>query len=88
MPGHFPGRPIVPGVLLLDCVLKEAERWLGHAVGANSLRQAKFISMLLPEQAADLELQLLARELRFIITRAAQPVAQGAFTVTLGADLR
>ena len=30
LPGHFPGRPIVPGVVLLECVLDEAERWLGR----------------------------------------------------------
>jgi 3-hydroxymyristoyl/3-hydroxydecanoyl-(acyl carrier protein) dehydratase len=86
LPGHFPGRPIVPGVVLLDCVLTAAEQWLGRALAARSLRQAKFNSMLLPAEVADLELQLLDQELRFAITRAAQPVpqliAQGAFTVT------
>jgi len=87
LPGHFPGHPIVPGVLLLDCVLSEAERWLGHAVHATGLRQAKFSNMLLPEQEAELGLQLLDHELRFAITCADQPVAQGAFTVTVSADL-
>jgi 3-hydroxyacyl-[acyl-carrier-protein] dehydratase len=86
LPGHFPGLPIVPGVLLLDCVLNEAERWLGRAVRTTGLRQAKFSNMLLPEQAAELELQLSDHELRFAIARADQPVAQGAFTVTLSAD--
>ena len=83
LPGHFPGHPIVPGVLLLDCVLTQAELWLGATVRATSLRHAKFSSVLLPEQAADLELQLMASELRFAISRAGQPVAQGAFTVRI-----
>lgn len=83
--GHFPGRPIVPGVVLLDCVLSEAERWLGQAVGARSLKQAKFVSVLLPDETAELELQLAAPELRFVITRAGQAIAQGAFAVRLGA---
>jgi 3-hydroxyacyl-[acyl-carrier-protein] dehydratase len=89
LPGHFPGRPIVPGVVLLDCVLSEAERWLGHALTTPNLRQAKFSSMLLPEETATLELQLLGQELRFAITRQAQnsldaqPIAQGAFTVAV-----
>ena len=85
LPGHFPGRPIVPGVVLLDCVLSEAEHWLGQEVGARSLRQAKFVSVLLPDETAELELSLAAPELRFLITRAGQTIAQGAFSVGLGA---
>ena len=86
LPGHFPGRPIVPGVVLLDCVLTAAEQWLGRALAARSLRQAKFNSMLLPEEAADMELQWIDhgadQELRFAITRAdSQLIAQGSFTV-------
>ena len=71
----------MPGVVLLDSVLNEAERWLGNAVHACGLRQAKFINLLLPEQAAALELQVLAQELRFVITRNELPIAQGAFTL-------
>ena len=81
LPGHFPGRPIVPGVVLLQCVLDEAERWLGHAVSVRALPQAKFSAPLLPEQDAELELRLTADELRFSITRDAQVLTQGLFTV-------
>jgi hypothetical protein len=66
--------------VLLDCVLSTAERWLGP-LSASALRHAKFASMLLPEQAAELELQLSGEELRFAITRDGHPLAQGAFTV-------
>ena len=72
----------MPGVVLLDCVLNEAERWLGNSVHATGLRQAKFSNVLLPEQAAELELQLFAHELRFVIARDALPIAQGAFTLS------
>src|SRR4030095_8551398 len=37
LPGHFPGRPIVPGVVLLQCVLDEAERWLGKALDVRKV---------------------------------------------------
>jgi 3-hydroxyacyl-[acyl-carrier-protein] dehydratase len=81
LPGHFPGRPIVPGVVLLECVLDEAERWLGQALSIRALPQAKFSAPLLPEQSAELELRLAADELRFSVTRAGQVVTEGLFTI-------
>jgi len=79
LPGHFPGRPIVPGVVLLQCVLDEAERWLGKKLSVGGLPQAKFAAPLLPEQDAELELRLTKNELRFSVTRNAQVVTQGLF---------
>ena len=79
--GHFPGRPIVPAVVLLDCVLGEAERWLGAAPAASGLSQAKFTAPLLPEQTANLQLTLQGSEVRFSLTRDADSVARGTFTL-------
>ena len=81
LPGHFPGRPIVPGVVLLQCVLDEAERWLGHALPVRALPQAKFSAPLLPEQSAELELRLAGDQLRFSLTRDEQVLTQGLFTI-------
>jgi 3-hydroxyacyl-[acyl-carrier-protein] dehydratase len=79
--GHFPDRPIVPAVVLLDCVLDEAERWLGAAPAVLALPQAKFTAPLLPEQTAQLQLTVQGSELRFSIRRDAASVAQGTFTL-------
>ena len=79
--GHFPGRPIVPGVVLLQCVLDEAERWVGKALSVRTLPQAKFSAPLLPEQDADVELRLTGKELRFSVTRDAQVVTRGLFRI-------
>jgi 3-hydroxymyristoyl/3-hydroxydecanoyl-(acyl carrier protein) dehydratase len=57
LPGHFPGRPIVPGVLLLDAVL-EAVR-AAHGTPAMLVR-AKFAAPVLPE--TEVEVTLTPRE--------------------------
>ena len=72
---------MAPAVVLLDCVLDETQRWLGAAVVAKGLSQAKFTAPLLPEETAQLELTLQGSELRFGLTRDAVSVAKGTFTL-------
>jgi len=76
LPGHFPGAPLAPGVVLLERVLQSAEQWLGRPLTLKSLSQAKFTAPLLPECNAVLRLQLRGSELRFTIT-ADTTIAQG-----------
>ena len=83
LPGHFPGRPVVPGVVLLDHVQQAAERWLGATVSLRTLPQVKFIAPLLPEQDAEIQLKLAGNELRFTILRANSTIAQGTMTIVL-----
>lgn len=82
--GHFPGRPIVPGVVLLQCVLDEAERWLGKALPVRTLPQVKFSAPLLPEQDAAVELRLAGQELRFSVSRDTRVVTQGLLGIAAG----
>lgn len=81
LPGHFPGRPIVPGVVLLDGVLQAAEGWLQRPLRVRALPNAKFIAPLLPDETAELQLQLDAAELRFCLSRDGSAIAQGLFRI-------
>jgi 3-hydroxyacyl-[acyl-carrier-protein] dehydratase len=53
--GHFPGRPLVPGVVLLDAVF-QAVTEAGHGTVAR-LRHAKFRAPVGPGVAMDIILQ-------------------------------
>jgi 3-hydroxyacyl-[acyl-carrier-protein] dehydratase len=46
--GHFPERPIMPGVVLLDQAILFAERLLGYQVAAWQIGSAKFFSPVAP----------------------------------------
>jgi 3-hydroxyacyl-[acyl-carrier-protein] dehydratase len=79
--GHFPGRPIVPGVVVLDHVVRSAENWLGRRLRLRGLQQAKFLTPLLPEQAADISLTLADAKLSFAVRCGESLVAQGILNV-------
>ncbi len=50
LPGHFPGHPIVPGALLLDCVLAGVAAALNRPV--TVLQKVRFVAPMLPEETA------------------------------------
>jgi len=61
LPGHFPGRPVVPGVVVLGQVLATIEASHGP-LPALRLPQAKFVRPLLPAEPAVIELDVLDDE--------------------------
>jgi 3-hydroxyacyl-[acyl-carrier-protein] dehydratase len=77
--GHFPGNPVVPGVLLVDRVLDAVEDWLGELPEPLRLPQVKFLQPLLPEQPAEIALHRTGTRLQFRITRADALIASGEF---------
>lgn len=48
--GHFPGNPVVPGVVLLDAVVANVELATGRRI--SRVQHAKFHSVLRPDESA------------------------------------
>ena len=76
LPGHFPGRPVVPGVVLLDRVAAAVERWRGARIAG--LPQVKFLRPLLPDQEVELLLEDDGKSIRFRIVHAQAAIASGS----------
>lgn len=80
LPGHFPGRPIVPGVVLLDRVIEAIETAHGEMPELR-LPQVKFLQPLLPGEAAHIELIGAAPRWRFRVLRGDDVLATGEVAV-------
>lgn len=82
--GHFPGRPIVPGVMLLDQAIRFAETWLGRADLAWQVGNAKFLSPVAPGETLDFRFKTGPRgSLSFSVSARSEPpreVAVGSLT--------
>lgn len=76
LPGHFPGQPIVPGVVLLDRVIEAIEASHGRLPPLR-LPQVKFLKPLLPGQPARVELQGGLPRWRFRVLREDELLASG-----------
>ena len=74
--GHFPGNPVVPGVVLLDRVAAALEAWRGQRVA--QFPQVKFLLPLLPDQDAELILTDETNQVWFVIERGAESIAKGS----------
>jgi 3-hydroxymyristoyl/3-hydroxydecanoyl-(acyl carrier protein) dehydratase len=76
LPGHFPGRPIVPGVVVIERVLDAIEAAHGP-LGPLRLPQVKFAQPLLPGEAADIVVTGEAPRWRFRVVRGDTLLASG-----------
>ncbi len=85
LPGHFPGAPVVPGVVLLDELLNAAERQRGRALRIAGLARAKFLSPLLPAQPAHCQVEIDGARLAFHVEHAGRVIAQGVFLLAVEA---
>lgn len=81
-PGHFPGRPIVPGVVLLDKAQRAIEASCG--VTLTGLSVAKFHSPVQPGESLVVDFDLGETSVRFEIRSLGRKIADGRFTVAAG----
>lgn len=80
--GHFPGKPMVPGVLLLDAALHAAAQERMNAGDGQALRcqiaSAKFLSPVLPGEILTIACATtLTGQTRFDISAGGRQVATG-----------
>ena len=91
--GHFPGHPILPGVVLLDEALHALAARQGLEVASGEIRSAKFLSPVGPGEALRLDYAATAAGVfRFAVVATAvatavankeRVVASGVFAFTL-----
>lgn len=60
--GHFPGQPVVPGVLTLALVRECASMHIGRRAAYAAIRECKFISALLPCEGLEIRLDFTLDE--------------------------
>lgn len=78
--GHFPGQPIVPGVVLLDKAQRIIET--EYAVTVNGIAVAKFHSPVIPGENLLLDYEMSGSAVRFEIRCDTRKIADGKFTLS------
>jgi 3-hydroxyacyl-[acyl-carrier-protein] dehydratase len=82
--GHFPGAPIVPGVLLLDAAvhaLQQEQSPLAPGMQACEISAAKFLSPVGPGETLTISFRLGAVGTHFDIHSGARKVATGTLVL-------
>jgi 3-hydroxyacyl-[acyl-carrier-protein] dehydratase len=87
LPGHFPGAPLVPGVVILDEVLAALVDWRQNS-RLSGIRSAKFLAPLKPEQPFTISLSATnnAGEVIFCCRAEERVIVEGRLEVCWGAE--
>ncbi len=78
--GHFPGRPILPGVLLLDEAIQALAGQNGLDAASGQIKAAKFLSPVSPGESLRLHFsETAAGVFRFEVLAGERVAASGIF---------
>lgn len=78
-PGHFPGAPVVPAVVLIEYMTRGLEQTTGKPV--TNIRQLRLLSLIAPDKRVDVECQEKTPDSwRLTCTVAGEPVAKAIFS--------
>lgn len=88
LPGHFPGRPIAPGVVLLDLIFAAIQNATPQQLRIEKIVSAKFLKPVQPDEPVEVTIVLedddaASHELRarFRAVRGDEPVLEGRFVL-------
>jgi 3-hydroxymyristoyl/3-hydroxydecanoyl-(acyl carrier protein) dehydratase len=84
--GHFPGRPIVPGIAQLALIERAARTAWPDLVAPTGLRRLKFQKELLPGDALIVELDRAGDDVRFVIQQHEAEASRGLMAFASGAS--
>lgn len=77
--GHFPGNPIVPGVVLLDLVSHALRDACGTQAWIRRIANVKFVGLLRPDEEIEIQLQDEGSQMRFRCSCGERVLSQGTF---------
>lgn len=83
-PGHFPGNPIVPGVVILDQALVFLSNALGKPIAHCKLGSAKFLNPVGPGKTLAFHYTERAGAIQVAVKRGEQTVATASITLLDG----
>ena len=87
LPGHFPGAPLVPGVVILDEVVAALNEWQRNSQ-LSGIRNVKFLAPLKPEQLFTISLSVTSKnnsEVSFCCRLEQRVIVEGRLEIAWGA---
>lgn len=91
LPGHFPGRPIVPGVVLLDAVLDAVRSACDSSLRLESIVSAKFLQAVAPDTPVDVQVRFASEtpgrwKARFVARCQGASAVEGSFLLVSASE--